>query len=554
MTSANALTRWSNPTIAVVSTLLALYVGYKVVAKRQKRIEPLPTSPLLLDHFQFVNVNGKHLRTVHIPHELGPTVPLLVFIHGVGGQLEQFERQIEYFSLSTHILAIDLCGYGASDVPDSFEDYTSDAYAEDIATLIRRYKSDETVLICHSYGCTIGTHLYHKLTSTEETASSSSEPTEPTETISVKAVVMICPKAVVSEHDTKMREQLLKTPNWAIELARKLDRMGGAHSKSVNRLLHSSASEELRLKQLQWNTASRTTVLKRVTAGLRWPTKQEFQGIQSPLLLMTGEDDHVCPSPNVELLYKWCSETNPRVGTPFIIPRAGHIAMLENWELVTPIISSFLVKDCGLTTMDPAWQITKKAQLESKWSLKNTEKWLRTPCISTAIGKGNRKFRAMKVLRQTDPDHSPLIFLAKYPEIGLIVDISLDEPPYMTTDFEDTRITYTKLPTVSKIPPSREDVDRFIRHCNACWTAKPGFEIAVHCHYGFNRTGFMICSYLIEELQYTVADALHQFEVARPPRGIRHDHFKGELYLRYEPPIQLKSSAEAVSKVETRIN
>jgi hypothetical protein len=38
----------------------------------------------------------------------------------------------------------------------------------------------------------------------------------------------------------------------------------------------------------------------------------------------------------------------------------------------------------------------------------------------------------------------------------------------------------------------------------------------------FNRTGFMICSYLIQEQKYSVAEALQHFEQARPPRGIRY--------------------------------
>ncbi|KAG0202313.1 hypothetical protein BGX28_005134 [Mortierella sp. GBA30] len=533
MTIPNAVGRWTRPT-AVLSTILALYLGYKafrLIQSRQKRKEeseqPSPTSPVLMNNYQFVKVNGKRLRIVHIPHALGSKVPLLVFIHGVGGQLEQFEKQIEYFSLSTHILAIDLCGYGASDVPESYEHYTTDAYVEDIVSLLQRYKSEDTVLICHSYGCTIGTQLYARLETSEDLVNS------------LKAIVMIGPKAAITEHETKGRQQLARTPDWVVDIARKLDRMGGTHSKSVDRLLHSSASEDLRRKQLRWNKASRTFVLRRLMAGVRWPSPEDFQRIQCPLLLMAGEDDRVCPYVNVELINNWCRTANERTKSPFIISRAGHQTMLEKWELVTPIISAFLIKDCGMTTMDPAWQITKKCQKENKWSLKNTEKWMNTPIISSAIGRATGKFRAMKVLRQTDPDHSPSAFLAQHPEVGFIVDISLDLPPYRTTDFEATSITYTKLPTVSKIPPSKEDVERFIKHCNACWAEKPGVDIAVHCHYGFNRTGFLLCCYLIQEQKYSVAEALQHFELARPPRGIRHDHFKGELYLRYEPPMQL---------------
>ncbi|KAG0276961.1 hypothetical protein BGZ96_003066 [Linnemannia gamsii] len=524
----NAATRWTQPT-AVLSTVLALYLGYKALRlldnqRRQRAIGPSPTSPVLVNHFQFVKVNGKQLRIVHIPHALGSKVPLLVFIHGVGGQLEQFEKQIEYFSHSTHILAIDQSGYGASDVPESFDYYTTGAYVEDVVSLLQRYKSEDTVVICHSYGCTIGTLLYSRLVASE------------TLNNSIKAMVMIGPKAVITEHEAKGRAQLAKTPDWVVDFARKLDRMGGTHSKSVNRLLHASASDDLRRKQLRWNKASRTFVLRRLMAGVQWPTPGDFQMIQCPLLLMSGEDDRVCPAVNAEQIYAWCRGTNDRIQSPFIIDNAGHMPMLEKWEHVTPIISSFLIKDCGMTTMDPAWQITKKCEEENIWSLKNTEKWMNTPIISAPVGKGPGKFRAMKVLRQTDRDHSPSAFLAKHPEVGFIVDISSKEPSYRTTDFEATSITYTKLPTVSKIPPSKEDVDRFIDHCNACWEVKPGVEIAVHCHYGFNRTGFMLCSYLIQEQGYSVAEALHSFENARPPRGIRHDHFKGELYLRYEPP------------------
>ncbi|KAF9977769.1 hypothetical protein BGZ65_007266, partial [Modicella reniformis] len=420
--------------------------------------------------------------------------------------LEQFEKQIEYFSHSTHILAIDMCGYGGSDVPESYQDYTTDAYVEDIVTLLQRYKSEETVLICHSYGCAIGTHLYSRL----QPSSSSSDNTTPLLHHSIKAMVMIGPKAAMTSREENGKKQLARTPDWVIDLARKLDRWGGIHSKSVNRLLHANAGEDLRRKQIQWNKSSRTSVLRRLVMGLRYPTPDDFRKIQCPLLLMAGED----------LIYNWCRAANNRVQLPFIIPKAGHQTMLEKWELVTPIISTFLIRDCGMAAMDPSWQITVKCQEENKWSLKNTEKWMKTPIISTPIGRGPGKFRAMKVLRQTDPDHSPSAFLAHHPEVGFIVDISQREPSYRTTDFEATSICYTKLPSVSKIPPAKEDVDRFIAHCNACWIEKPGVEIAVHCHYGFNRTGFMICSYLIQEQKYSVAEALQHFLQARQPIGL----------------------------------
>ena len=42
---------------------------------------------IIKNHTQYVEINGHRLRLVHIIHELGSRVPLLVFIHGLGGQV-----------------------------------------------------------------------------------------------------------------------------------------------------------------------------------------------------------------------------------------------------------------------------------------------------------------------------------------------------------------------------------------------------------------------------------------------------------------------------------
>lgn len=66
-----------------------------------------------------------------------------------------------------------------------------------------------------------------------------------------------------------------------------------------------------------------------------------------------------------------------------------------------------------------------------------------------------------------------------------IIDITKDPPPYRTSDFDNSHITYIKLSTVSKIPPSRDDIRRFIQVTKEAWNKKPDKQIAVHCHYGY---------------------------------------------------------------------
>jgi len=56
--------------------------------------------------------------------------------------------------------------------------------------------------------------------------------------------------------------------------------------------------------------------------------------------------------------------------------------------------------------------------------------------------------------------------------------------------------------------------------------------VGVHCTHGFNRTGFLIVSYLCEEEDWGVEAAVDYFAKCRPP-GIYKGHYIKELYGRY---------------------
>ncbi|KAI8385007.1 uncharacterized protein BYT42DRAFT_592969 [Radiomyces spectabilis] len=486
---------------------------------------------LQLEH-ELVNeqIKGHRLRIVHIIHELGSKVPLVVFIHGLGGQVAQWERQIKYFSQTAHVLAVDLLGCGKSEVESSWHSYTTASLVDDIKSLLLdRYHYPSTVIVAHSYGCSIATYV----------ASS------PEVQKSLKALVLISPKEGLSQAHKENVKRLRWIPNSLFDFARVADRKGGLYSKSVERFLGLHAEDQYRRWQLRWNLQSRTSVYKRFVHGATFPDVSIYQKIKVGVLLIGGSEDKITPPNDMNIIRNHLlgldpSETewsnidqaeNLRVPVPYVIPDVSHMPMVVKPELVNPVMSDFLIKNCGLHTLSGAWQVLNRTKGENKWDLKNYEKWARTPNI-TAIPIGPSQFRAMKVMRQTDPHHCPSAFLAKYPEIGFIIDISNDSPPYRTTDFENSRIEYIKIRTVSKIPPTREDVERFIATVDACREKRPDMQIAVHCHYGFNRTGFFICCYMIERLGVSVPDAIRYFAEARAP-GIRHLHFIDELYLRY---------------------
>jgi len=225
-------------------------------------------------------------------------------------------------------------------------------------------------------------------------------------------------------------------------------------------------------------------------------------------------------------------------------------------RIVSGLIESFFATAID-HRLSLGWQLQHLAT-EGKWDVKNLEKWKRVQPVSEPIAG---LFRAMKTLREADETHTPSVFAEQWgagaavaqddpdhnPRIRVVVDISHESPVYDPKGLERAGVGYHKFPTVSKLPPTIDEVRSFIALIDSirsevdhtggeaageCNVISEGSVIGVHCHYGFNRTGFFLVSYLVERCDYDVQSALDHFAVKRPP-GIRHDHFINELFVRY---------------------
>ncbi|KAL8713298.1 MAG: hypothetical protein Q9220_002497 [cf. Caloplaca sp. 1 TL-2023] len=219
-----------------------------------------------------------------------------------------------------------------------------------------------------------------------------------------------------------------------------------------------------------------------------------------------------------------------------ILPEpAAHSLLYDptTYRTLSGLIQTFLSEHID-SRLSLGWQL-QHLSTEGKWDVKNLAKWQAVRPVSEPIAG---IFRAMKTLRQVDDVHCPSIFVRKWKgKLKAVVDISHDNPVYDHNELDNGGINYHKFPTVSKTPPTPDEVQEFIRLIenirNASTTkADAGALIGVHCHYGFNRTGFFICSYLIEKEHYGVQEAIDEFKAQRPP-GIRHDHFLDTLFLRH---------------------
>lgn len=135
-----------------------------------------------------------------------------------------------------------------------------------------------------------------------------------------------------------------------------------------------------------------------------------------------------------------------------------------------------------------------------KWDVKNYKKWQSVQASSPPIAG---IFRAMKTMREQDDVHCPREFVRRYGwqsegvvgGVVMVLDISHDTPVYNSKTLEEEGVEYHKFPTVSKQPPTEDEVEHFIDIVNQLraspkiveWEGGVKPTIAVHCHYGFNR-------------------------------------------------------------------
>ncbi|NXG13136.1 ABHD8 protein, partial [Grallaria varia] len=88
---------------------------------------------------------------------------VLFFIHGVGGSLDIWKEQLDFFTkLGYEVVAPDLAGHGCSSAPQIAAAYTFYALAEDMRAVFKRYAKKRNILIGHSYGVSFCTFLAHE--------------------------------------------------------------------------------------------------------------------------------------------------------------------------------------------------------------------------------------------------------------------------------------------------------------------------------------------------------------------------------------------------------
>ncbi|KAK5109141.1 hypothetical protein LTR62_007503 [Meristemomyces frigidus] len=186
-----------------------------------------------------------HYQAKKLPKD----IPLLVFIHGLGGTAAQFVPLLTSLVNVAPCLAIDLPGCGQSDFkPDNPAAYTTSVFAELVSAAIEHYRDAENnqqvVLIGHSMGCSISALL-----------ASSASPLQKTLKLDcIIGMVALSPRSgPFTPREARSVKQLSYLPVPVFDLIRMWDRRGGVNSASISRLVGEFADFETRQLQQRFN-------------------------------------------------------------------------------------------------------------------------------------------------------------------------------------------------------------------------------------------------------------------------------------------------------------
>nr|XP_023025890.1 mRNA-capping enzyme [Leptinotarsa decemlineata] len=171
-------------------------------------------------------------------------------------------------------------------------------------------------------------------------------------------------------------------------------------------------------------------------------------------------------------------------------------------------------------------------------------RWLHCPRKSETLIMG--KFMAMKTPLSSSFDEivppecrfpPKMLFSScksKKIKIGLWIDLTNTTRFYDKNEIKNYDCKYVKLSCKGHgETPSLQQTEAFIGLVHNFISQFPLESIAVHCTHGFNRTGFLIVSYMVTKMDCDLGIALDMFAKARPV-GIYKKDYIDELYRRYD--------------------
>lgn len=241
--------------------------------------------------------------------------PVIFFIHGVGGDLDAWQYvKDKLLPKGFSSITMDLRGHGKSGHPFSFKKYKLSNFIEDAIKIMDFEKIEKVILIGHSLGAVLATHIAlarpERIEKLILISSSYSPPPYfkiPGALLLCNALALLSPPPIYPKHSIYPPEKFHK-------------------DVEIFGLIKTIIRNSLKSYLLSSKEILKTNI------------KSDLKNIKTPTLIISGNKDTIFPAPISENIHSQVPNSKLE-----IIKNANHVIVLNNINETVEHISNFLL-------------------------------------------------------------------------------------------------------------------------------------------------------------------------------------------------------------------
>ena len=278
------------------------------------------------EHQRWVTIDGRQVNVI----ELG-SGPAVVFIHGLSGSWQNWLEQLPVFAREHRVVAFDLPGVGASEMPR--ERITISGYGRFVDALLDELGVSSAAVVGNSMGGFIGIELAIRFPER------------------VERLVLVSAAGLSIEYLRNERalaalnvfeNRLAAYSGWLASRSDALARRPGARRMIFGIVAHRPDRLPGPLVAEQVRGSGKAGFVPALDALTDYPIRDRLGEIACPTLIVWGAEDKLVPARDADEFARLIPNSRKVVW-----PQTGHMAMLERPAAFNALLQAFLEEEPG---------------------------------------------------------------------------------------------------------------------------------------------------------------------------------------------------------------
>ncbi len=283
------------------------------------------------EHLRWVRVQERWMNIV----DMGPTDPdadspdePLIFIHGLSGCWQNWLEQIPHFARDRRVIAVDLPGFGQSEMPA--EEISISGYADAIDVLMTELGIDTAQIVGNSMGGFIGAELAIQ------------HPAR-VERLVLVAAAGLSIESIRTERTTGLRHRAENIAFFTLGNIASRSHQVALRPRLRHALLLLVAAHPAKLPgplaAQQVLGSGKPGFSDALEAMCRYPLRDRLEKIRCPTLIVWGEKDSIIPVRDANEFERLISDSRK-----VVMKDTGHIPMAERPQAFNDVLVEFLAE------------------------------------------------------------------------------------------------------------------------------------------------------------------------------------------------------------------